>query len=113
MKKIVSLIIVIVIAVILAIVSFADESLPENSKLSVGEADEYGNVVTVDNDDVRVVTSPTSEGTITIKYYKKTGDFEIIDVEGEATIIDDSVREKQGTGTKEPEKAVRSSVDSE
>ena len=113
MKKIVSLVIVIVMVVILVRVSFRDESVPENNKLSVGEADEYGNVVTVDNDEVRVVTSPTSEGTITIKYYKKTGDYEIIDVEGESTIIDDSVREKQGTGTKEPEKAVRPSSDSE
>jgi len=75
------------------LVSYADENLSKDSDISSILADKYGIVVTIDNDSIRVVTSPSKNGTITIKFYKKTGVYEIIDVKGNSTIIDKSVIE--------------------
>lgn len=95
MKKIISLIIVMVMVLSLGVVSFADERLLKNSDISANIVDKYGNAVTVDNNDVRVVTSPTEDGIVTVKFYKKTGTYEIIDVKGKSTTIDKSVRDEQ------------------
>lgn len=93
MKKIISLVIVMAMVLSLGVVSYADENFSREGDISANIADKYGIVVTVDNDDVKVVTSPSKDGTITIKFYKKTGAYEIIDVEGNSTTIDKSVIE--------------------
>lgn len=95
MKKIISLIIVMVMVLSLGMESFADESLSKNNDISANIADKYGIAVTVDNNDVRVVTSPTENGIVTVKFYKKTGTYEIIDAKGKSTTIDKSVRDEQ------------------
>lgn len=98
MRRIISLVLVMIMISSLGMVGFAEESLSENNDLSSSIADKYGIVVKEDNDYVKVVTCPTEEGIVTIKYYKKTGDYEIIDEKGNSSII-----EKSDPGTYEKE----------
>ncbi|SHI35278.1 hypothetical protein SAMN02745751_00104 [Dethiosulfatibacter aminovorans DSM 17477] len=100
MKKV--MVLVIVVVFVLGVASIANERPQKNTDMVLNEPDEFGNVMTIDNDEVRVVESPTEDGIITVKYYKKTGAFEIIDADGESTVIDKSAGEKQVTGKKEP-----------
>lgn len=73
MKRVISLVMVFTIIMSMSVLSFADISK---------SADKYGNVVVVDNNNFRIVKSPTKDGDIFIKYFKKTGKFETIGVDG-------------------------------
>lgn len=96
MKRIMSLVLAIVMIASIGVVGFAEEKSINKTELSAEIADKYGIVVKEDNEKVKVVTCPTEKGIVTIKYFKETGDFEIVDENGESKII-----EKSAPGTYE------------
>lgn len=76
MKKIISMMLIVVMLMNISVITFAA------SKHELEKADTYGNIVVEDNNMVRIVKSPTEDGYMTIKYFKQTGKFEILDTEG-------------------------------
>lgn len=75
MKKIISFIL------LFAIMSTSMVTFADNKNITYGTGkivDEFGNSIVVDNENIRIVKSPTKNGSIIIKYFKKTGKFEML-----------------------------------